>query len=190
MKLLILLPFSLLFLGCNSGSEKKPSDKPVDSTVTPGPAKDTTVPAPPTGKIDIESFGPLRLGQNDQAILKALEKPDDKSTPTEWGADGLMHEDWTWTSKGLVLNMSSEKENSAATLTVFSITATAPCTFKTAAGIGIGSTYEELLAAYPRDINKEESTREQVTVGSIYGGIIFTLRDHKVIRIFLGAAAE
>ena len=190
MKLLILILGSLIFLACNSGSEKKAADSPADTVVKAGPPKDSTIQSPPAGKIDLESFGPVRIGQPYLETLKALDKPDSKSTPVEWGADALMHEDWTWTGKGLVLNMSSEKDNPSATRSVFSVTAGAPCRFTTAAGIGIGSTYDEILAAYPRDINKEESNREQVTVGSVYGGIIFTLRDNKVFRIFLGAAAE
>lgn len=190
MKPLILLAISLLLLACNNNTEKKSTELPADSSAGIKTLKDSLVQHPPAGKIDIESMGPIRIGQHFEAAIQALGKPDVKSKPTEWGADGLMHEDWTWTSMGLVLNMSSDKETSAATLSVFSITASAPCTYKTAAGIGIGSTYEEIRSAYPRDINPEESTKEQVTVGSVYGGIIFTLRDKKVIHIFLGAAAE
>ena len=101
-----------------------------------------------------------------------------------------MHEDWAWKNKGLVLNLSSEKSSREATLTVFSITANAPCAFKTRAGMGIGNTAADVQEAYKRDINPEESSKEQITVGSVYGGIIFTIKNDKVATIFLGAAAE
>lgn len=190
MKRILLPAFTLLIFSCNSSKKESTETK-----------NDTTAPAPPStpppgvemtsaGKIDIESFGDIKIGQPYLETLKALGEPDQKSKATEWGADGLLHEDWTWTNKALVLNMSSEKTNVSGSMAVFSITAGEACSLKTKAGVGIGSTYDEIQVAYKNDINAEESTKEQVTVGSVYGGIIFTLRDNKVIRVFLGAAAE
>lgn len=144
---------------------------------------------PPSGKLDIESFGDIKLSQPSTALIKILGEPDNKTKAIEWEADGLMHEDWTWKSKGLIINLSFEIKD-ASTLQVFSIKAKAPCTFKTKANIGIGSSYAEVQEAYKKDINAEESNKEQVTVGSIYGGIIFTFRNDKVESVFLGAAAE
>lgn len=189
MKTIILSCFLLVLLSCNDHKKESPSPENDTTGIAPSPLTDTTQTAP-SGKIDIERFGPVKIGQPASETLKALGEPDEKTVATEWGADGLMHEDWTWISHGVKLNMASEKDNVSGSMKVFSINATTPATFKTMAGIGIGSSYEDILAAYPRDINKEESSKEQVTIGSVYGGIIFTLQQNKVNHIFLGAAAE
>ena len=189
MKPLILSFLVLVILSCNDHKKESPATENDTTAIAPSPVTDTTHTAP-SGKIDIERFGPVKIGQPASETLKALGEPDEKTVATEWGADGLMHEDWTWIKHGVKLNMSSEKDNVSGSIKVFSINAATPATFKTLAGIGIGSSYEDIVAAYPRDINKEESSKEQVTIGSVYGGIIFTLQQNKVTNIFLGAAAE
>ena len=179
----------LFILSCKSSKEEKSQpDARKDSTITIT-TDSTQKTTPSAGKIDIESLGDIKLGQPATSLIKVLGEPDNKTKAIEWEADGLLHEDWTWKSKGLIINMSSEI-NDASTLQVFSIKAKAPCTFKTKASIGIGSSYAEVQEAYKKDINAEESNKEQVTVGSIYGGIIFTFRNDKVESVFLGAAAE
>lgn len=189
-----LLPIAFVFLiSCNNSADKQAETK-TDTNKTVAPATDTTPPATtpgtPNSKIDIESFGEIKIGQQATETIKALGNPDKKSKATEWGADGLMHEDWTWAGKGLVLNMSSDKNNVAGTLGIFSITANSLCPFKTRAGIGIGNSYKEVQDAYQRDINTEETTKDQIVVGSVYGGILFSFTNDKVSRIFLGPAAE
>lgn len=188
-----LLPFSFFFLltACKQGKKDQPAPaEKKDTMVASPPADSTGSTAGPGSKIDIESLGPLKLGQPAADVLKILEAPSQKSKPVEWGADGLLHEDWKWTAEALELNFSSEKGAAAGTQQLFSITASEPNTFKTNANIGIGSSRADIEAAYQKDINKEESTKEQVVVGSVYGGILFTLRNDKVIHIFVGAAAE
>jgi hypothetical protein len=147
MKQLILFTLAAVVLGCNPGNKQNDESKN-NATIPPPPA----TPPPgvemiPAGMIDIESLGEIYLGQHYNNTLNILGNPDSKSKPVEWEADGLMHEDWTWKNKGLVLNMASEI-NKPDSLTVFSITARNPCTFKTKAGIGIGSSYVEAHAAY------------------------------------------
>jgi hypothetical protein len=74
--------------------------------------------------------------------------------------------------------------------TLRSISATAPSGLRTSRGIGIGSTAEEVRAAYGKELNPEESQDERLVVGSIFGGIIFDLKGNRVTGIFYGAAAE
>lgn len=188
--LIPLLTFAVL-ISCNSKTKTdvKVEGKQYDWDTT-YPAKDTASPAPVNNKIDIESFGDIKLGQHYKETVAVLGEPDNKSKAQEWGADGLMHEDWTWKSKGLVLNMSSDKTNRESSLAVFSITATAPCNFKTKAGAGISSLYDEVQNAYKKDIDATATDKTQITVGSVYGGIIFSFKNDKVEKIFLGAAAE
>ncbi len=190
MKQFLLVAFTIIFVACKSG--KKENDETKNDSLTTTIKKDS-VAAPavePAGKIDIESFGDIKLGQPYSETLKVLGEPDSKSEAIEWAADGLMHEDWTWKNKGLVLNMSSDKNNVPGTMVVFTITAKAACTFKTKAGMGIGSTYAEVQEAYKKDIDPEATDKTQITVGSVYGGIIFNFKNDKAERVFLGAEAE
>ena len=185
MKLLVPIISVALLSGCKS-SEKEKQTETVNKDTIQVPAPSEAI----TRKIDIETFGDIKIGQPYSATVKALGEPGSKSKAEEWAADGLMHEYWKWKDKGLELNMSSEKNNVQGTLAIFNINAEAPCTFKTRAGIGIGSTLDEIKAAYKKDISEADSNNEQVLVGSVYGGIIFTLTTGKVSHIFLGAAAE
>jgi len=162
----------------------------MDTVITTGKDTTTMTTPPDMGKVDLENFGPIKLGQLYSEAKKVLGHPDSKSKAIEWGADGLLHEDWTWKSKGLVMNMSSDKTNVEGTLAIFTITAEAPCDFKTKAGLGIGNSYAEVEAAYKKDIDPEATDKTQITVGSVYGGIIFSFKNDKVNSIFLGAQAE
>jgi hypothetical protein len=190
MKLVLLLVTFSLIIGCNSGKKEEKKVTEDTTKVSPPAVNPPGVDIQPAGKIDIESFGDIKLGQSSTELLKILGEPEVKSRAVEWGADGLIHQDWVWNPKGLEINISSEKGKEETTSTVFSIRSFAPCTYKTKAGIGIGSTYDEVHAAYKRDINAEESNRQQIVVGSVYGGIIFSFHNDKVENIFLGAAAE
>ena len=192
MKQVLLIALTAFLFSCKSGNKQKPTEtKNGDSITYQPPATDPPgVVMEPAGKIDIESFGDIKLGQPYLETVKALGNPDTKSPAIEWAADGLLHEDWTWKSKGLVLNMSSDKNNISGSMVVFTITATAPCSFKTKAGMGIGSTYAVVKEAYKKDIDPEATDKTQITVGSVYGGIIFNFKNDKAERVFLGAEAE
>lgn len=184
----------VLFIGCNSKTktdEKTTNETDTTVAVTP-PTGDTAASAtpPPTGKIDIESFGGIKLGMTFKELVAALGHPAKKGEAVEWGADGLVHQDWTYPAEGLVLNVSFEKDALISTGQIFSITAKAPNWYKTKASMGIGSTYSEVQEAYKKDIDPEATDKTQITVGSIYGGIIFSFKNDKAERIFLGAEAE
>ncbi|OSZ80119.1 hypothetical protein CAP36_02330 [Chitinophagaceae bacterium IBVUCB2] len=191
MKKYLLPALLIILISCKSGDKK---DVTVATTDTIDANIDTATPPsnppPGSGKIDIETFGDIKIGQPHEKTIEALGEPDNKSAAVEWGADGLMHQDWTYTAKGLILNMSYAKGISDGTKYISSITANDKCTFKTRANMGIGSSYTEVQEAYKRDIDASATDKEQITVGSIYGGIIFTFKNEKVSGIFLGAAAE
>jgi hypothetical protein len=54
----------------------------------------------------------------------------------------------------------------------------------------VGSSLEEVTAAYKNDIDPRNNGSETIIAGSPFGGIIFTFEKNKVKSIFLGAAAE
>lgn len=129
-------------------------------------------------------------------ILSTLGKPDVKSKYEMWGADGLEHQEWTYKTKGITLDMVKDDGNES----INSITIKNPGTIKTIKNIGINSTNQEVFQAYKNELNPEESdltkmkandpSEYSVTAGTCYGGILFTLKNNKVSEIFIGASAE
>ena len=179
----------ILLVSCNNDTSVKTVTD--NSTIKKDTVKvtDTVGPRVTSGKIDIETFGPVKIGQPGTATTQAIGQPTSKSKAEEWGADGLIHQEWNYNRLNLVINMAYPpgKETEAI---IFSITANGSNTFKTRANVGIGNTYEEISQAYQRDIDKEQSNKNIITVGSVYGGIIFSFEDGKAYRVFLGPAAE
>ena len=70
------------------------------------------------------------------------------------------------------------------------VTVFPPFEGKTSRGVGIGSTEEEVRAAYKNLIDPGSRPGEMIIAGSVYGGVFFTIEDGKVTTIFIGAGAE
>lgn len=136
-----------------------------------------------------ETLGKMKLGQKAEAVVKVLGKPDSKGKDVHWEAIGEWVQEWHFREQGLTLAMSSEKKGGKKT--ILSITAEKPCQLATSRGIKIGSAEADLAKAYRELRNAEQSVPgETFVAGSIYGGVIFTLKGGKVAQIFIGAAAE
>lgn len=136
-----------------------------------------------------ERLGGLKLDLAEKEVLKLLGKPKTKGTLVLQEADGVWVQDWEYPEAGLSITMGAEKKAGAKTIARF--TASAPCALATKAGIKIGSTAAEVTKAYKAHLDKENPpTAKLITVGSIYGGILFTIEKGKVTDIFFGAAAE
>lgn len=114
--------------------------------------------------------------------------PSTKSKPVLEGATGDYVSTWVFADLGVRAKMSSAEENLAPTLSALTITP--PALLKTPEEIGIGSAKDAVTAAYGPAVNAEESTPQRIVVGSVFGGIIFTMKNEKVSEIFVGAAAE
>jgi hypothetical protein len=136
-----------------------------------------------------EKAGELHIGLSERDANKVIPcKP--KMGPDElWGADGQYHQKWKYADCGINLDMVSRKKGQAKSIS--SITLVDPCTLKTTKGIQIGSTEQEVIKAYGRFKDQEESKLSKSFVaGSIFGGVIFHFKQGKVDKIFIGAAAE
>ena len=180
-KYLLIATIILAIVSCKSGNSKNKTDKDSLNNNTPtnfDQLKET----------DLNHVGGLSLGMKMKEVVEKLGEPEVKSKEEEWAADGWIHQEWGYKAKGIYLNMTREKDSSA--MEVFSISITSPCTFKTNKNIGIGSTYDEVMTTYAQEIDKTSSDENVVTVGSLYGGIIFEFSNKKVLKIFVGAAAE
>ena len=194
MKLLfVTISIALIVISCSSNKAKDEAKTTADKDTLAGKAPDSTSNKLPvdtivTNETDLGGVGELLLGLGQTKITGLLGQPDSKSKSEEWGADGLIHQDWFYKSKGIELNMAGEK--SQGELTVFSITITSPCGFRTKKNMGIGSTYKEVMAAYENVIDKSFTDKNSITAGSVYGGILFSFKNDKAEKIFIGAAAE
>ncbi len=137
-----------------------------------------------------EQLGTLKLG----TLLSMLKLPAgcgeaQKDAETFWGADGALHQAWKYKACGLELGLVREKNTDPQR--VFSLRLVAPSRLKTLRGIGIGSTAQAVLKAYASDYNPAESQKGlTIVAGTVYGGLIFMLKQGKVSEIFWGAAAE
>ena len=136
-----------------------------------------------------EKIGELRIDMTEAQIKQVLPTKPARSREQLWGADGQYHQKWSYAGQGLTLGVVSEKKGGAKTLEM--IDCSARCTLKSARGIGIGSTLDDVQKAYGAEFNKEESKLPEMFVaGTIYGGLILKMKAGKVSNIFLGAAAE
>ena len=64
-----------------------------------------------------------------------------------------------------------------------------PSTLSTSRGVKIGTPASELPAFYLRNVDEGRDDPNEYLVGSVYGGMLFTLKDDTVVSIFLGAMA-
>lgn len=136
-----------------------------------------------------ERIGPLRVDQPDAEAERLIPCPVQRGPVEFWGADGEYHQAWTAPDCGLTLDLSATEPDGPQT--VRAITLTAPSVWTTARGISMGRTEAEVMTAYGRDRNAEESQAGQLFVaGSVYGGLLFSFEGGRVTQLFLGAAAE
>ena len=135
-------------------------------------------------------FGKLMLGSESEEVHSIFPNCNfSKGEITEWGADGLFHQNWDSPKCGIEFDMVSDTNKSKQRIA--SITVSSPSTLKTDKGISIGSKVSQVESAYQAYVNSDESTPNRViVVGSIYGGIQFSLENDTVSSIFVGASAE
>lgn len=139
--------------------------------------------------ITTEAFGKISLGSKAAALVKLLGEAEAKGKDKLWDATGDWVQEWKYPAKGLTLEMASAQKGGTKTLLM--LTATSPCDLATARGIKLGSTEAEVRKAYGKTEDKESSVPgETFVAGSIYDGVIFTFNKGKVVKIFIGAAAE
>jgi hypothetical protein len=136
-----------------------------------------------------EQLGELRLGLTEKEVKAIIPCKLTKGQEEYWAAIGDFVQKWDYPDCGITLEMSSEGKGGKKT--VFTIQVQSPSLLKTKRGIGIGSTEQEVAAAYGDCQDKEMSeTGRTFVAGSVYGGLIFSFENGRVTIIFLGAGAE
>jgi hypothetical protein len=136
-----------------------------------------------------EKIGELRIGLPEKEVKKLISCKPKLGKDQLAAADGEYHQTWKYADCGIELDMVSEKKGRSKS--IGTITVTSPCTMQTTKGIRIGSTEQDVIKAYGRFKNQEDSEQfESFVAGSIYGGLIFDIKQGKVNSIFIGAGAE
>lgn len=134
-----------------------------------------------------ESLGGVKPGMEAKEVEKLVGKASKKGKAVAEEATGETVATWEWKKAGLRVTFSDAKKKPVARM----ISLGAGAKLKTQKGVGIGSTLEELDAAYSevrRPPDGEDQT--QFIVGTMYLGMSFELKDGKVVAVYWGALAE
>jgi hypothetical protein len=161
---------------------------PVNGTIPPVAAtSEGSVGSISTEATDEYAIDGLPLGlSSDELQSKIGKAPTTESDLTLEGATGEYVT--TWKFEGVEAMLSAVAPDGPANLRALTITS--PSVLKTKEGIGIGATEAEVTSTYGLKVNSEESTPGKIVVGSVFGGMIFTIANGAVSEIFVGAAAE
>ncbi len=133
-----------------------------------------------------EKFGEISINLSSEEVIKAFGEAETKSDVEVSQVDGTNNQTWTYPSKGLEISF-SEDENKRWAVISYSITEKS--TLKSIRGIGIGSSREDVINAYQKEIG-EQVDEGSLVAGTVYGGIVFWLGGGKVRSIFVGASAD
>ena len=137
--------------------------------------------------LKVEGIGPLKLALSADETVKILGNPETKSKASVWPADGLEHQEWIYKQKGLRLDMITEGGKQE----IGNMTAAAPCKFKTKRGVGVGTHTQTVMNAYKAEVNLSASDSSQsLIIGTVYKGIVLSIKDGRVSSIFFGSSAE
>lgn len=199
--LLIALP------GCQSTPEEKPEPEvgaapqvaDVESTQQDDSAQKAAPPAkmacaPEDENCRVENigstaFGVVRQGLPANTALEKFGQPTSKEDRFFEEATGDIIESWTWQEKGITMEMFAP-DMTGDVSSVRAFTLMPPFDAKSERGVGIGSTEQEVLDAYAGLLDPSTRPGDTIVVGSVYGGMFFTITDGKVSSIFVGAGAE
>lgn len=136
-----------------------------------------------------ESLGKVKHEDKEKVVLKLFGQPKSKGSDELWEATGEWVQEWRYPEQGIELQMASKKKGGTKAVSI--IKGLSNCKFATARGIKIGSSLAEVRKAYGDVEEKDDPKNDEVFVaGSVYGGVIFTLKQKKVVEIFIGAGAE
>jgi hypothetical protein len=165
-------------------------------TPTPAPASADApppTPEPPAADSEEEAYdyanealGALTFKLDGKGVEKVLGKATTRTKVVEQAADGTFVTTWSWPKQGVEVGLSATARKGP--FTVSSLSIAPPSTLKTAKGVGLGATADQIQQAYgAKDTHVQDDV---VLVGSAYGGLFFTMKDGKVASIFIGVGAE
>jgi hypothetical protein len=136
----------------------------------------------------------VRIGSTATTTRNKFGPPSSRSLALKRASDGLYESSWIYRGMGLTLTFVAEPGPASLMLKHWRLAAiklTAPSALRTKKGIGIGSTFAEVEAAY--EGTRDQSvipSQKQIVVGSLYNGLVFRFEAGRVVEIFIGPAAE
>ena len=142
-----------------------------------------------------ESLGGVVLNLSEADLIRLLGEPENRSEEFVNEISGGFINEANYPSMGLQVNLTSEEKGGKRI--VESLSASGNSTLRTAGGIQIGNTLEEVRRVYGEyedkiDFPVPDPLEDEFTfvAGSMYGGVIIGFKGGKVERIMLGAGAE
>ena len=150
--------------------------------------KDPSPPIDTALLLKTETLGGVGYRLPEAGLKKLLGEPD------KWGEEGTdVHDGGTlieadYTSKGMTISLRTDPKSGLRA--VDSVYVAAPSTQRTAGGIQIGSTVEDLRRVYAAFENKSLSDDSFFAAGSGHEGLYFHLKDGRVEIIMLGVGYE
>lgn len=138
--------------------------------------------------VQVQQVGPLKLNMAEPKMAQSLGKYSSEGKAVHEAATGLTVKERHYAKLGLKVTLAQEA--AGARWTVARFRAEPPCPWKTPQGVGLGTPEAKVRKTYGALLDKEMTNAEQIVVGSVYDGVIFSLKDGKVSAIFVGAAAE
>lgn len=144
---------------------------------------------PAPGLMRSDGLGELRIGMPQKEVIELLGEPEGRGKQLLWEADALHHQEWRYPRQGIFLDLVSDSAESIQR--VASIRTGLHSTLETTRGIKVGDSFAAVNKAYAEQLDADNSDPPfTLLAGSLDDGILFSFEEGKVIRIFLGAAAE
>lgn len=187
---------ALCLSACTKTTPQTKPDKPPTAVTAQcvAPTPDPSLPA--CGDDDemcrVERLGSTQVGWLDQGTTIAqvktrLGEPDSVTEPEEEGASGDIFQVFVWEKAGVEVD--GRAVGPQGELAVHSFTVKAPFVGQTERCVGLGSSREQITAAYA-DV-QDPNSQSSFIAGSIYGGMFFFFDEQgRVSSIFVGAGAE
>ena len=187
----------------NGAWKQERADEVMDAAEAPAETEDAKpAEGTPADSVETWTIGPLTLGMTGDEIQESLGAPDDESNsgPVEY-EDGSLRVCWFYRLDNAPDQLNSVKLDLADFgdgWRLDEVTVRPNVEWKTAEGIGIGSTEDEVRAAYP-DAERKDSTLVQddveiprtfFTIGEGRTKLRIMVRDGKVANLNLGTFFE
>jgi hypothetical protein len=139
--------------------------------------------------MQVERIGEFKIDSSACIVLKILGHPQKQSKQVFSEVDALYRQIWYYSKQGITFTLVAENEGDNPKVAAVKITS--PSRLTTDRGIKIGDSYNKVVRIYGECQDQADSVPfERLTAGSVYGGLIFSFRNGRVVDIFLGAAAE
>ena len=187
----------------NGAWKQERADEVMDAAEAPAETEDAKpAEGTPADSVETWTIGPLTLGMTGDEIQESLGAPDDESNsgPVEY-EDGSLRVCWFYqinNTPELLYSVKLDLADFGDGWRLDEVTVRPNVEWKTAEGIGIGSTEDEVRAAYP-DAETKDSTLVQddveiprtfFTIGEGRTKLRIMVRDGKVANLNLGTFFE